>query len=818
MELPNLVVELVGDYSKLMEDIKQARVEAIKQAKFLEKDLNLKISVDDDSLKKLNQHFDLKVTHFKQTQTYFKNNPLKVYVDDNSLVNLNKELSLLTKGGNGRARVSVDVEVNKEKANLIINNNTNSKEIVGQLKSVEKAVMESAKISLGQSLGTGLTEEFGRTIGKNLMSGFKKNLGLDVAGATQSFTRAVSKPLAKVNPESIQKFEDDIVSALEEAFVFKNQSQAEEKFKAAFQPIVDEIQEIAYTAAGQVLKVGAQPLRIRKRVLLAQSAQDAAKMSENVDVVENEDIKKAKSISLITGGVDYQKGGLNTFFAENLVKRVLPGSYSVPVTNPYSNDRDNLGQLYKERAKYSGEKLVVGLDGVERPASEPIPLDMFLHTNIEKGYNPDSVKMAAEAMAYRKKYPDKPIQLAGTSGGSYVVEEAIAILERAGIKNVKGLGLTAPVNNLMTTASQANFKSLVGEFDPLNVAMFGSKNVTDKDHPTYKATLEGISVIIPNDLKDAGKMLEQSPLMSLIPGAGKGHALLPFLTKPMVNEQIQSFLGDAIDPISPSFSKGMKSEPNLHFFKSQMDEKDSLVRTFKAVMGDGSTLRQIQKAGFNGAEGYTFAVPKKPGWRREHDFSSMMRNLPNARRIGEDIKPEFDEYTAFLEEMRAGIVEFLDSGAKTKQSLNKALEKAVKFYPELKTLQTRVLETLGEQARLTELNKNPKKDTRTAREKYTDNQRLSRINAQFPQGQEYLKDFKNREKDKDLSPEARSGLESARNIAAQFNKSFATLQTLTKSGNLDEAANMAAAIKQMGVRAREEIKLITKNLSLITNS
>ncbi|MFM6344417.1 MAG: hypothetical protein ACKPFK_04615, partial [Dolichospermum sp.] len=189
------------------------------------------------------------------------------------------------------------------------------KGITEQLKSVEKAVIDSAEFSLGRSLGIGITEEFGKVIGRNLMSGFKKNLGLDVAGATQSFTRAISKPLRKVNPENIQKFEDDIVSALEEAFVFKNQSQAEEKFKAAFQPIVDEIQEIAYTAAGQVLKVGAQPLRIRKRVLLAQSAQEAEKMSESVNVVDNEDIKKAKSISLITGGIDFQKGGLNTFFA-----------------------------------------------------------------------------------------------------------------------------------------------------------------------------------------------------------------------------------------------------------------------------------------------------------------------------------------------------------------------------------------------------------------------------------------------------------------------------------------------------------------------
>ena len=68
MELPQLVVELVGDYSKLMEDIKRARVEAVKQAQFLEKDLNLTIGVNDDSLKNLNKHFDLKVSHFKQTQ------------------------------------------------------------------------------------------------------------------------------------------------------------------------------------------------------------------------------------------------------------------------------------------------------------------------------------------------------------------------------------------------------------------------------------------------------------------------------------------------------------------------------------------------------------------------------------------------------------------------------------------------------------------------------------------------------------------------------------------------------------------------------
>ncbi|MFM6254639.1 MAG: hypothetical protein ACKPEQ_36815, partial [Dolichospermum sp.] len=124
------------------------------------------------------------------------------------------------------------------------------------------------------------------------------------------------------------------------------------------------------------------------------------------------------------------------------------------------------------------------------------------------------------------------------------------ILERAGIKNVKGLGLTAPINNLMTTASQQNFKSLVGEFDPLNVVMFGGKNVTNKNHSLYLEAQKEMPYGMPG-------LLEESPLMSLIPGAGRGHALLPFLTKPDVSKQIQSFLGDAIDVVSPSLSKGM---------------------------------------------------------------------------------------------------------------------------------------------------------------------------------------------------------------------------------------------------------------------
>jgi tape measure domain-containing protein len=202
MELPQLVVELVGDYSKLMEDIKKARVEAIKQAQFLEKDLNLTIGVNDDSLKNLNKHFDLKVTHFKQTQTYFKNNPLKVFVDDRELTNLNKEFK---KSSTTKQKVTRVVEVDET---VVINNNKKStsnnsdsggkkesiKDVVDELKKgfadIRKQIRDQATGEVLKILAKpakdfmtgfseGIANDFGKQVSKGLRTVFAKQLGLD---------------------------------------------------------------------------------------------------------------------------------------------------------------------------------------------------------------------------------------------------------------------------------------------------------------------------------------------------------------------------------------------------------------------------------------------------------------------------------------------------------------------------------------------------------------------------------------------------------------------------------------------------------------
>jgi tape measure domain-containing protein len=200
MELPQLVVELVGDYSKLMEDIKKARVEAIKQAQFLEKDLNLTIGVNDDSLKNLNKHFDLKVTHFKQTQTYFKNNPLKVFVDDGELTNLNKELDKL-----GQRKVTANVSVNN-------NGSGNKNNTVGDV--VKGVIMSpvnmAANIAMSPFRAVGkVADAIGKGI-DNIAVGFTEEIGRSMSikltgKSTKQFAKKIQDGFRLVDEEIIGK-------------------------------------------------------------------------------------------------------------------------------------------------------------------------------------------------------------------------------------------------------------------------------------------------------------------------------------------------------------------------------------------------------------------------------------------------------------------------------------------------------------------------------------------------------------------------------------------------------------------------------------
>lgn len=814
-EIASIYVEAVLSLDKLNKQIAE-----IQKTKY-----TLDVAVNDKRLSDLNKHLNLKVKHLDETIKHFKSNPVIVSVDDSQLVQLNRgltDLKQLSKQNFSlhfdtseiireiknikkeiqaqRFRIGIDTNNLQQQIQTALSNNNkislnlrvkeregdkyNFREVTTAIKSVEKAVRENKKSVLGTVL-TGSFETFGNVITTSFIRSLKKDLNIDVNAITRPITKFIGKPLSKVTPQAVQDFEDSVVSALEDLFVFNNKAGFQDKLKSAFKPAVEELKESVLEAISPAVYTIAQPFRIRKRVLLAQSMQAAEKQAESIKIDEKQikQIEKAKSISIITGGIDFDKGR-NTQFAENLVKRVLPGSYSVPVVNDWSNQEATLGELYKLTRS-------LGL------SNKPMPLDKLLQVAVEKGFNPDAIKMAASAMAYRKNFPDKPINLLGTSGGSYIVEEALSILQRAGIENVKGVGITAPFLGLTATAKPGSFTANIGDLDPLFVAMFGGRGVADRKSYAYQKTLQELPLptLLPG-LFDPNK----SPFNRIVPNAGVGHALLPFLANETFQTNLYSHLGGTIDPIKPEYT-GIAGIRNLDTLRIINNERNTIPRTLAAVFRDPQTLRQIEKFGFTGSEGYTFAVPQKPEWRRDYDFRSMMAGLEKkgSKATGE-VKQIYEEYNQFLKNMEAGLVEFLESGAKVKTKLLQTLNDAIEFYPELVEIQKRVISISQEYTRLLELSKSPQPDSRTARERYKDERRLQRLQTQFPTGFDFR------------STKEMSYVLEVKQMTASYREVYKQFKEAIKEGNKELAINLGTELLKNADKYRTRIAELT-NLS-----
>jgi tape measure domain-containing protein len=620
-----------------------------------------------------------------------------------------------------------------------------------------------AKIATGalEGLGSGLTMEYSKGISEYLEGksgrGFHsmgKSSARYVYGRSKGFgeviaqgmgyeggLRGVSKDVRVLtkavddflNPkkfvQKLKHFEDELVKVLEDLTVYNKPDRASQRVREYFKPDAEYFQEAGLRAAGVGLRVGAQPLRVRKRVRLAKSAMEAEEMAGSIEISPEakEQIDKSRSISIVTGGIDFQKGGVNTDFAENLVKRILPDSYTQKVYNPYSNDKETLGTLYEMR------KAIAELAGLAE-SGEPMPLDRLLQVVVEKGFNPDAIVMAAQAIAFRNQFPDKPINLLGTSGGSFVVEEAISILERAGVKNVQGVGLTAPMAGLTGTASKENFRSIVGDLDPLYLAMFGGKGVSGDPEKDYalKRTMEEIPVKLP------GLISPTSPYNRVVPGAGIGHALLQFLAEPKTQDFVAEALAGNISSIPEEFT-GKKGIQNLDFLRIKNDEAATLPRTLKAVFGDQPTIEQIRENQSQGALGYSFFDPLHPDWRRDADLKSMMKTVAKkGKRVspGGETAAEFDQYNDFLGELSSGLTKFYESGGKAKNEMIAALGKGSAIYSELQSIVDQVARQLEEYSTLLLKEQSISADDvwgddRTPKEAYKDRQRIERLRSQY---------------------------------------------------------------------------------------
>jgi hypothetical protein len=443
--------------------------------------------------------------------------------------------------------------------------------------------------------------------------------------------------------KAVKKFEDNLVSVLESLYVEKDSKEAKVKVQKYTKEIIEQPLETLFEMAGVALRVGAQPFRIRKRVELLNTIKEAELMVNDIlanmsDELKNE-IKKAKGVTLATGGIDFQKNAENTYFSANLVRKLTPGNVTIPVQNTYSNDESTLGGLYKLR-----QSILPG---------KAMPLDRLLQVGVETGRNSDAAKMLATAMAVRKIDSNKPILFTGSSGGSALVEEVISAAERAALKKVKGIGLTLPGFDLTRTASKKNYKTLIGDYDPLSISAFGSKY--DDGSKYFKKALGSV-------LFDAKGLLNLGSASERFPKLGTGHHLADFLSDSKVQSVFTKFAGTS--RIDPGYTGDRK---NFEFASKLYSESQSISRTIGVLLGDFKSLHEIAKGE------YSFIDPGHPEYRRDNDFSAMTQNFEKLKVQGSDL-PEYEKFLNFLHRFKTELTNFYEIGALQENTIPQSLK------------------------------------------------------------------------------------------------------------------------------------------------
>lgn len=542
--LETLILEFAADFEKFEAECDRASIKAREMGKRIEGIGNAKIipKVDHTELYQLNKHLDIKLDHVKRLNRDLKSNPITPVVNDEALRQLKKQLSEIKS-------IALDIRVPN---NLVVTHryedrlsNTNrdlirvTEKSFKQLdNSISKGFSQAQKGNLLGALFSpittlvkGLFMEIGAVGARRAVtaygeteSGHKVISELDkasvrVAKVLESQVNTFASVVGGYNPKKnpAQKLFQDTLSLYENVAdpklfsqnavtfrkaVAKNLYQLETGQKSLDEVLVNAAREVqtkfrtqvnnAVFRVGQIL---ASPLLLKNEVELHKSAKKAqALQTKKVGGVEQEryskitsdpSLKDKENITLVVGGFQKEKGRASIETAKMLEPFFDEKTAFIPVKNTYTDRaaNDTKSLLNDQIIKMFGSN-PMGSEGV----SMIMNIEKLLGTSI-KGVNPDAVRMAAIALAIEKKHPGKNIQLAGFSGGGYIVEEAIAILETLGKTNIKGVGLGSPLMGLTNRASAENYTALVGKTDPL--AFPYSTEFAGEYSPSIKKVLKG---------------------------------------------------------------------------------------------------------------------------------------------------------------------------------------------------------------------------------------------------------------------------------------------------------------------------------------
>ena len=107
----------------------------------------------------------------------------------------------------------------------------------------------------------------------------------------------------------------------------------------------------------------------------------------------------------------------------------------------------------------------VPASAIENPEERPAAWARTLGTPNLRGYSPDAIEIAAQALAAHLRNPEIEIKIIGESGGGYAAEEAVHLLNLLNVPNVSGIGVGNP--NLIGGIRARNFTRLLSPDEPV---------------------------------------------------------------------------------------------------------------------------------------------------------------------------------------------------------------------------------------------------------------------------------------------------------------------------------------------------------------
>lgn len=209
------------------------------------------------------------------------------------------------------------------------------------------------------------------------------------------------------------------------------------RYRAGLDNSALEAQRLAQSGQFDYLTISNYHKTLGQDTLLGTSKADQALFMEEYRQKMNPQYIQQSSGAVFVAGGFGGKQGFSSLEVRNSIAKTPALKNHILIDTP-NQDFDIPIGMEQLAQKYSA---LGPLSGAIAGALTAKNMAVIMISTAINGKNPTSIRMAAQALDFHAKYPNKPISLVGYSGGGIAAKEAAILLNRLGVKaNVVSIG------------------------------------------------------------------------------------------------------------------------------------------------------------------------------------------------------------------------------------------------------------------------------------------------------------------------------------------------------------------------------------------